>query len=178
MASKFLVKKDLVEVRVGYIEEGDTIIVIRDEEEDLKKTLKDKLKYVKCKFARPNYKIFNELMENCVKNRPDGNSYIDSVLFKRQKFSHLLREMQDDDGEQVTVNKELIDNIIPELAIATVDGFDKRMDEERFTVLKKTGAIPADVLVYLEALIKGNWSQDLAVQPEQDKSKESDKNVK
>lgn len=151
--NKFLVKKDLVEVNVHYIESDDEVIVIRDSS-SIKK-FKDKIKIVKARFLRPTFKTFNAFMQGCVEFGENGENKFDNLKYKNQKFKTLLREIEDG-GEVFPVDSDLLENIIPELATAFIDEYDQIVDTERFNALVKVGVLPEKMLKDVEKALQKN----------------------
>ena len=172
MANKFTVKKDLIEVSVDYLEnESGDIVVIRNQ--ITKDRIKDKLKNVKAKFVRPTYQLFNAFMEGSLKTQENGETHLDQVIFKSKKFQILLREIEDHDGTKFPVTRELLNDIVPDLAIAFIDEFDRKLDEERFEALKSAGAIPPELVGIAENFLNNVWSNGETV-PENEDAKISE----
>jgi len=172
--NKFMVKKDLIEVSVPYVEvDGGEILIIKRER------VADKIKLVKAKFARPNYKLFNIFMEGSIKQDANGDSFVDQIAFKQRKFRTLLRGFEDHDGTNYPLNQDFFDGIIPDLAIALVDEFDKSIDMEHWISLKKINAIPQEVIEDTEAVLNNIWGnkkeeENTDVKPEEEAKPEEE----
>jgi hypothetical protein len=172
--SKFTVNKSLVEVEVYYLEIGDEIVVIQNQ--DTINRMKNKLKKVKARFIRPNYATFVAFMDGIVRNDPvTGEPQIDNIKLKRQKLGFLLKEMEDFNGEKIEVNQELINDMVPELAVALIDAMDRGSDLKRFQDLKSTGVIPEDILKDEENVIKNVWGDEDVSVKEKEKGEEKEK---
>lgn len=139
MSNKFLVKRDLVEVSIKYIEVDDEVVVVRNEESFVE--LGEQVKTLSAKFSRPNNKLYHSYMDDVVKEDVDGNISIDNLRLKDRKFRILIREFIDDDGEKFELNTQFLDNINPDIARALIDAYDNKIDSELYNLYVKSGII-------------------------------------
>jgi len=134
------VADDLVEVSIKYLQLGaNDLIVLRTKEEEEFYAKKQTAKICKAKFARPGWENFNNYLDNTIRESAEESaSYLDTVRLRKNKFRTLLREMEDD-GKKVLINRDLFAKIIPDLAIALVESYDNKLNEERHEILKDMG---------------------------------------
>lgn len=135
----FMASKKLVEIELEYIDMGDDIIVVRDE--DTRKLFKKKnvpIKKIKAKFHRPRWSSYNVYIKDVVKEDPTtGKMEYDAILLKRNKFSTLLAELKDDEGNEVPIDRDLFENIHQDIPIGLIDRYDEKINKERENYLRK-----------------------------------------
>lgn len=142
MASKFMVKKDLVELEIYYIEKNGDIIILKSE--DMKKQVGSSLKTLKAKMLRMNNKLFNLCINGCIKPNDSGETYLDRSMFNDKRFRLLFSEAVDGDGDRISNSQSDIDNLMSELISAILEEYDTKIEEEKMNTLKKSGLIDDD----------------------------------
>ena len=141
----FLVSKDLVTVKIEYIELGENNVFVISSEEyrNICNEKKIKIKTIAAKFSRPSWGKFNEYIKGTIRDdSQDGSSYMDTVLLRQQKFRYLLEEIYEiEDGENVSIllTEELLKRINADLAIALVAKYDETLNDERIEAAKILG---------------------------------------
>ena len=148
MSSKFLTKKTPVEIEVSYLDFGDEVIVVTNEE--VKKRLKDKIKTLKARFHRMNYRTYNAIMNASLRTTENGDSVLNPVQLRSNKLRNLLIEIEDCDGEKITSSEQLLTNLTQEVAIALVDEYDNSVTNQKFELLKQAGAFSDEILEQIE----------------------------
>lgn len=142
MASKFMTKKDPVEVEIDYIENDGNIVIITGEA--MKKKCRDKLKTLKAKFHRPNNKLFNLSVNGCIRMNEYGENFLDRNLFNDKRFRLLFIEAIDGEGEKISNTPSNIDGMIGELSTTLMEAFDEKLEQEKKDVLVKAGLLNED----------------------------------
>lgn len=169
--SKFTVKKSLIEVNLDYIEleEGDILLVENLEDKD---TYREKIKTSRAWFERPNWNNFNKYIKGCVDIDPlTGHPFVDTISLRDKKFRNLLKRLVDGDGEQVVLDSEFFNNVIPEFAIALVQAYDEKLDHEKTETLMKDEFIKK---IFEERSKKQEELEKEAVLPNKEKKSEDD----
>jgi hypothetical protein len=140
----FKVSTKPIEITLDYIEYNDDdneishLIVIRNDEQ--RKIFEGKYKTAKAVFSRPRWETFNYYISGCVEENPINNQrQIDMMKMRINKFGILLEELYDGDGEKVKLDQDFYQNVNPDFAVALVDEFDQKLNEERIKFLKKMG---------------------------------------
>ena len=135
--SKFTVKKSLIEVNLDYMELEEEEIVLIDNFSD-KEKYKEKIKTLRAWFERPNWSNFNKYIKGCVDIDPiTGTPFVDTITLRDKKFRNLLKKIVDGDGEEVLLDIDFFNNVIPEIAIALVRRYDTKLDQEKTDVLMR-----------------------------------------
>ena len=147
MSDIFKIKKnDSIEVRISYLplDEGE-IQIIRDDDTALEEKYKGKIQKAVAQFRVPNWKEFNGYISGCLRLDEDtGLQFLDSLKLRDKKLRSLLKTLKDGDGNDVPLNSDFFDSIIPEFGVALVVGFDNAMVDQRIQRLKEKGLIDTD----------------------------------
>lgn len=145
MSSKFIVKKDLVEVEIDYLDlPNNDIVIVRDKTAIDNAEIKKQVKTAKAKFARPGWKNFNTYLKGCIVPDPNsetGRMLMDNTLLRDQKLRTLLRALEDGDGEKIILNSDFFDNIEPDFGVALIDAFDDKISNERLQSLRDSNLL-------------------------------------
>ncbi len=86
---------------------------------------------IETRWRRLRWKDHNAIFSRCMKNVPiaDGKTSVemDVISFRDMKLKTCLKwwSLKDDDGQEVPVSEENIDNLIPEVAHQLLDDFEK-----------------------------------------------------
>jgi len=154
--SKFTVKKSLVEVNLDYIElDDDEIVIVEGIEE--KERYKEKIKTARAWFERPSWSNFNKYIKGCVDVDPiTGDPYVDTITLRDKKFRNLFKRLVDGNGEEVLLDIDFFNNVIPGFAIALVQGYDEKLDKEKTDILLKDEFVKK---IFAERLEEINKSQ-------------------
>lgn len=133
----FIVSNDLIESKVDYIELGknEVLVIGKDQYGEICKKKGIKVKTLLAKFSRPSWGKFNLYVRGTVKDDlSTGESHMDTVLLRQQKFRYLLEEIYeviDEELKPITLTEHLFENINADLALALVNGFDRSLISER-----------------------------------------------
>ncbi len=173
--SKFTVKKSLIEVNLDYIELEDDEIVLVDGVKD-KEKYKEKIKTLRAWFERPNWSNFNKYIKGCVDIDPiTGVPFVDTITLRDRKFRNLLKKLVDGDGEEVLLDIDFFNNVIPEIAISLIQGYDSRLDQEKTDILLKDEFVKKVFAERLEEIKKSQEDlENTAALPEKEEKNDKD----
>jgi len=164
--SKFTVKKSLVEVNLDYIEleEGDILFV---ENFDDKERFREKIKTARAWFERPNWNNFNKYIKGVIEiDQVTGVPYVDTITLRDKKFRNLLKRLVDGSGEDIKLDAEFYNNVIPEFAIGLIQAYDEKLEKEKEEIFSKDKFLKK---IIDERLVDNGSGEDFSVKVEEKK---------
>lgn len=163
MSSKFMVKKEPIEVEISYLDANGEIVIVKGEEN--KKTYANALKTLRAKFFRPNNKLFNLCLNGCIRQNEFGDTFLDRNLYNDKRFRILFIEAIDGDGEKITNSPSDVDGLMSDVTSSLLEALDFAIESEKLEALKKKGYVDSEGNIKTN---KKNTDNDIEYKPGDD----------